>query len=467
MSLKDPIAPPSTLDALVDPEALLAALEPLWQLSRCPLRVLRADATVFIALEDPCGPAALCQYVDAFELSRSSCEELVALTRAPRAQAAMDLGEPVAHRCFTGAEYRASELFLGGRSLGRVVFGPFRPDTEPAADPFFAALDTRIDAAFADREFSRMPALSAAQADSIVRGTRATIVALAAQSRDLALLRAVQDATQHGPAEELVRKNDELERANAHLRGLDRFLATISHELKTPLTSILGYAEMLSENIGGVLNDEQRGFVTVISDRARQLLGMITSIIELARMDQKQLRAARTPVSVGKLAREVAATFVPSARKKQIRIDAEVDDSTPSAYGEAGYLRQVLHNLVDNALKFTPEHGSVRIVVRPTSAALADSAEDSVGLAVLAHSRPCVELRVSDTGVGIPRGERDRVFDAFYQVDTGVARQFGGAGLGLAIVRRIVDAIGGQVRVEDNEDGVGVAMVVILPAAES
>ncbi|MBL8681576.1 MAG: HAMP domain-containing histidine kinase [Myxococcales bacterium] len=473
MTTNDPIAPPTTLDALVDATSLRAALEPLWQLSRCPLRVLRADASTFVALEDRFGPAAICQYVDAFEMSRMPCEELVTSLKAPRVDALAAVpDEPVTFRCFTGAEYRASELVLDGRTLGRVVFGPFRPDTEHAADPFFAALDARIDGAFADREFARMPSLSAAQADSVVRGARATILALAGRGRDLSLLRALHDATQHGPDAELVRKNDELERANAHLRELDRvkgnFLATISHELKTPLTSILGYAEMLSENIGGVLADEQRGFVTVISDRARQLLGMITSIIELARMDHGQLRAAQASVSMAGLAREVADTFVPAARKKHIRLETQLDESAMPARGDAGYLRQVLHNLVDNALKFTPEHGSVRIAVRPTTAALAEGTDDDgVGLAVLARPRPCVEVRVSDSGVGIPRAERARVFDAFYQVDTGVTRQFGGAGLGLAIVRRIVDGIGGHVRVEDNDDGVGVAMVVVLPAATS
>jgi two-component system sensor histidine kinase BarA len=466
----DPIDVPSSLDALVDAESLRAALEPLWLLTGCPIRVLRADGSSFVALEDPCGPAAICQYVDAFEISRLPCEELVQRTRAPRASMFVALSEasPAAHRCFTGAEYRTVELSLEQRALGRVVFGPFRPLEVESADPFFAALDTRIDGALADREMRRMRGVSRANADAIARGAKAAIEALAARTREVALLRAIQAAAGVGPAEELQRKNEELERANAHLRELDRvkgnFLATISHELKTPLTAILGYAEMLSENIGGVLSDEQRGFVSVISDRARQLLAMITSIIELARMDHGRLRARAGAVSLNALAREVADTFVPSARKKQIHIETRLDASAPEALGDAGYLRQVLHNLVDNALKFTPERGRITIATRPIQAALGDPTDDRVGLALLAVPRAAIELRVSDTGVGIPRSERERVFDAFYQVDTGVTRQFGGAGLGLAIVRRIVEGLGGVVRVEDNEDGVGVAMVIVLPA---
>jgi signal transduction histidine kinase len=192
---------------------------------------------------------------------------------------------------------------------------------------------------------------------------------------------------------------------------------------------------------------------------------MITSIIELARMDQGRLRARATAVSVTELAREVADTFVPSARKKHIQLEVSIDERTPDARGDAGYLRQVLHNLVDNAMKFTPDGGTVSIAISPTTASLADPTDELVGLAVLAHPQPAVEIRVSDTGVGIPQSERGRVFDAFYQVDTGVARQFGGAGLGLAIVRRIVDGLGGLVRADDTPSGTGVAMVVVLPVA--
>lgn len=467
MTQFDPMDPPLSLESLVDRAQLRASLDPLWVLTRVPMRVFASDGTTFLSLEDPYGPPAICQYVDAFELSRTSCEELVQLTRSKP----LSRGERASHTCFTGAEYRSSDLQVDGRSIGRLLIGPFRPAEVTKADPFFAGLDRRIDAEFADREFARLPQLTDEHVDAIVRGARSTIEAFATRARDLAVLRAVQSAAQHGPAEELARKNDELERANAHLRELDRvkgnFLATISHELKTPLTSILGYAEMLSENIGGVLAEEQRGFVAVISDRARQLLAMITSIIELARMDQGRLRAHATAVSVTDLAREVADTFVPAARKKKISLETVIDDSAPAARADGGYLRQVLHNLVDNAMKFTPEGGTVSIAVRPTTAALVDPTDELVGLAVLARTQPAVEIRVSDTGVGIPESERGRVFDAFYQVDTGVARQFGGAGLGLAIVRRIVDGLGGIVRAEDTATGRGVAMVVVLPAADA
>lgn len=465
MTHTDPMDPPISLDSLVDRATLRASLEPLWALTGVALRVFDSDGQPFVIFEDPNGPSAICQYVDAFELSRSSCEELVQLSR--RTAVARD--EQREHRCFTGALYRASELHVDGRPIGRMILGPFRAPGAQQSDRYFAGLDRRIDATLADREFQRMPSLSDAHASAVLAGARATIEGLAARGRDLAVLRAVQSAAATSPAEELARKNDELERANAHLRELDRvkgnFLATISHELKTPLTSILGYAEMLSENIGGVLSEEQRGFVGVISDRARQLLAMITSIIELARMDQGRLRGRSASVSMVDMAREVADTFVPAARKKQIVLETAIDESAPDARGDAGYLRQVLHNLVDNAMKFTPVGGVIAISVRPVQAALADPTDELVGLAVLARSQPAVEVRVSDTGVGIPQSERARVFDAFYQVDTGVARQFGGAGLGLAIVRRIVDGLGGLVRVDDTPSGKGVAMVIVLPAA--
>ncbi len=463
------IDPPFDLDQLVDLRFARDSLSAFWQLTHVPLRVLRPDGSIWLELADTNGPAALCQYVDAFELTRSECEALVQLTRTK--SVSENAGDSC--RCFTGALYRRAELMLEGRCLGRVVLGPFRPANALAADGLFVALDSRIDSAIADRQFSYMAALDPTIADGVVQSVRATIESLAATSRESELSRNLQQLTHDGVTHELARKNAELEEANTRLVELDRvkvnFLGTMSHELKTPLTSILGYAEMLSENIGGELTSEQREFVQVIYDRSNQLLGMITSLIELARLDQGRLRTQHNSVDIGALVREVVTTFLPIARKRELILDTTLEDGLPLISGDQGYLRQVLYNLIDNAMKFTTTHGTVRVEVRSSAANLkAPSIDDgdSTGLSILAPLQRAVQIRVRDTGVGIPLGERARIFNAFYQIDGSVTRSYSGAGLGLAIVKRILDGHGGTVHVEDNPDGVGVALVVTLPVGE-
>lgn len=463
------IDPPIQLNSLVAVQSVRDALRAFWELTHVPLRVLERDGTVWLEFTDPHGPPALCQYVDAFELSRSECESLVQLTRSKP----IESDEVESCRCFTGTLYRRAELMLEGQSMGRVVLGPFRPANALGADSVFVGLDARIDGAIADRQFSYMPSLEPAVADSIVQSARATIESLAAKARESELTRNLQQLTHNGVTHELARKNAELEQANARLVELDRvkvnFLGTMSHELKTPLTSILGYAEMLTENIGGELTGEQRHFVQVIYDRSNQLLSMITSLIELARLDQGRLRTQHNAVDFTALVREVVTTFMPIARKRELVLDASQIDQLPMITGDAGYLRQVLYNLIDNAMKFTPKHGTVRVEATSTTANLKSPSiddGDSVGLSVLAPPQDAIQIRIRDTGVGIAPAERDRVFAAFYQIDGSVTRAYSGAGLGLAIVKRILDGHGGTVHIEDNPDGIGVALVVTLPTGD-
>jgi signal transduction histidine kinase len=464
---------PRTLDALVALNTARDALGALWELTHVPLRVVRADGTVWLELSEPNGPAAICQYVDAFELTRSECESLVQLTRTAPIEAAQPNAAQT-HRCFTGAMYRRADVYLLGDLLGKVILGPFRPANALAADAVFSALDKRVDVAIADRQFSYMPALEPAVADRIVQSVRTTIEALAATAYESELSRVMQQLTHDGVTSEMARKNDALEQANARLIELDRvkvtFLGTMSHELKTPLTSILGYAEMLSENIGGELSAEQRQFVGVIYDRSNQLLQMISSLIELARLDQGRLRTQQAAVDIAALIREVVQTFLPIARKRELHLDASGIEALPLISGDVGYLRQVLYNLVDNAMKFTPSHGRIRVEAIKTTANLRDPSIDdgeNVGLSVLAPPQEAIEIRVRDSGVGIAPAERERVFAAFYQVDASVTRAFSGAGLGLAIVKRILDGHGATVRIEDNPDGQGVALVVTLPVGHA
>jgi len=162
--------------------------------------------------------------------------------------------------------------------------------------------------------------------------------------------------------------------------------------------------------------------------------------------------------------REVVSTLAPTARKKGVALELDVAGGLAELRGDAERLRQVFINLVENAIKFTPADGRVTLRARMAQHDGPGHDGEEAGLALLAPTLARVEVRVLDTGIGIPARERGKVFDPFYQVDSSSTREYGGTGLGLSIVKRLVEAHGGEVRIEDNAPN-GTAFVVSLPQA--
>jgi signal transduction histidine kinase len=175
-------------------------------------------------------------------------------------------------------------------------------------------------------------------------------------------------------------------------------------------------------------------------------------------------------MQIGTILQEVISTLAPVAHKKQVELVLDNTVVSCELAGDAERLRQVFVNLVDNSVKFTPKGGRVTVQARVSDAA--GDGEDDDGAVLLAPVRRVVEVTVADTGIGIPKAERARVFDAFYQVDSSSTREYGGTGLGLSIVKRIVDAHGGTVTVDSNDcipPGTtgGTRFVVTLPSAQA
>lgn len=251
---------------------------------------------------------------------------------------------------------------------------------------------------------------------------------------------------------ELLRKNAALEEAIGRLQELDHlkssFLATISHELRTPLTSIIGYSEMLAEGMCGPLTKEQLEFVQTIRQKGDQLLKLILSLLDLSKLESGTLRMHPIAVPIEAVLADAISTVSPAASKKGVRLSLEPGPPVPYLRADPDRLRQIFVNLVDNAVKFTPKGGSVTLGARLTEGA---SGQDAAGLVLLAPVRREIEVRVKDTGIGIPAHEHSRIFDPFYQVDQSSTREQGGAGLGLAIVKRLVEAHHGRIRVEGND----------------
>jgi len=270
---------------------------------------------------------------------------------------------------------------------------------------------------------------------------------------------------------ELQEKNERLQQAFDRLQELDRlksnFLATMSHELRTPLTSILGYSEMLLSGIGGTLADEHRDFVQVIRNKGDHLLELISSLLDLSKFEQDQVELHRGPVDVTELVSDVIRTSAPLADKRGITLKVSVPSAMPAVDGDGARLRQVLQNLLDNALKFTPRSGTIRVEAEAARFVPPEAGGgEGAGLVLLQAPVEGVRLSVKDTGIGIAPALQSRVFDAFYQVDGSATREQGGAGLGLSIVKRIVDAHGGRIEVQ-SEVGKGATFSVALPLSRT
>ncbi len=223
----------------------------------------------------------------------------------------------------------------------------------------------------------------------------------------------------------------------------DEFLATISHELRTPLTPILSWAHLLRTR--KLSEAAMVKAVEAIERGAKTQARLIDDLLDMSRVITGKLRLDVEPVEIAAVVGAALESMGPAAHGKRIAVRARLDPSAGTVLGDPARLQQVVWNLLANAIKFTPEGGNVDVTLEPLSS----------------H----VRLTVRDTGIGINPQFLDRVFDPFCQADSSTTRVHGGLGLGLAIVRQVVELHGGIVRVTSSGEGEGAAFIVDLPVA--
>ncbi len=258
-----------------------------------------------------------------------------------------------------------------------------------------------------------------------------------------------QDITQRKHDEVAVRAHaDALSRANAELtRALklkDEFLAMMSHELRTPLNVILGITEAMVDDQYGPLNERQRHGLTAVAQSGHHLLTILADILDLARIAAGAERLDPRRVNVDLLCRSAVQFVEANARQKGLKLLRSVEQGVDGVRADERRLTQILINLLDNAVKFTPQGGTVGLEV------IADPGQERLAFAVW------------DTGIGIAAADFDRLFQPFTQVDGRLSRAYGGVGLGLTLVRRLVELHGGSISL-DSAPGRGSRFTVSLP----
>jgi signal transduction histidine kinase len=260
-----------------------------------------------------------------------------------------------------------------------------------------------------------------------------------------------QTKTQMARLEETItERTEDLQKANEGLKKLDRvkanFFSVINHEMRTPLTAIMGYTDLLVDDES--LKSQQLEILHIIQDNSQRLLGLVTNLLDISRLEDGKLKIRPEPLEMVDFVDRAMAVVAPLAEKKRITITTEIPDGLPPVYGDPKRVDQILVNLLDNAIKYTPDTGSVTLTAQ---------GDEAAGL---------VEISVTDTGIGIAADLLPALFDRFARAEWVERTQIMGSGLGLSIAKGLVEAHGGQIWAE-SEEGRGATFTFTLPIAES
>jgi two-component system sensor histidine kinase VicK len=205
-------------------------------------------------------------------------------------------------------------------------------------------------------------------------------------------------------------------------------VANVSHELRTPLTTIKSYLEALDD---GAIHDPELAsrFLKVTHQEADRMTRLIQDLLQLSRLDAKKVKFSKKPLSIAEMLEDVMDRFSFQCKQKNISLTLYIHEPVPRVYADRDKIDQVLDNLVSNAVKYTPEGGSVALVAQTRTDGM-------------------VEIGVADTGIGIPKKDLGRIFERFYRVDKARSRSMGGTGLGLSIAQQIVHAHEGEIEID-------------------
>lgn len=253
----------------------------------------------------------------------------------------------------------------------------------------------------------------------------------------------IEDITERKHTEFKLRQSKEA--AEAGSRAKSEFLATMSHELRTPLNAIMGLSQLLVQNIVGDLNDKQKEYVNCIYTSGEHLLALINDILDLSKVEAGREELLLSPLVIKDLCQVVISTVSDRAREKDLELTAQIDRQAKICIADERRLKQMLLNLLTNAIKFTPK-GKVSLIVKKVNKG--------------------ISFTVNDTGIGIDSSQFQSLFEPFQQLDSRLNRQYEGTGLGLALTRKLAQLHGGDISLK-SELGQGSSFTLFLPDRES
>jgi signal transduction histidine kinase len=276
--------------------------------------------------------------------------------------------------------------------------------------------------------------------------------------------------------EKLRRQNAELvqakEASEAASRAKSEFLANMSHELRTPLNHIIGFTELVVDKRLGALNEAQEEYLNDALHSSRHLLSLINDILDLSKVEAGKLALEVTDVDLRMLLERSLTMFKEKALEHRIQLSVDIDDIPGTIQADERKLKQVLYNLLSNAVEFTPEGGSVTLSARYLS--FRDGhwfprEGQPVGLPLdrddpLMKGKGLIDISVQDTGLGIKREDLKRIFDPFERVESLSGRRHPGTGLGLFLTKRLLELHGGRIWAESDGEGKGSKFIFVIPA---
>jgi two-component system, NarL family, sensor histidine kinase BarA len=440
------------LGELLDLPTFTQVCKTFVDLYKIGLKVFEANGTKLVDMKIASGD--FCAYMFTGPNGRRLCTETVTHIKV------RPLEEPqvAVRNCFSGLRYLMLPILYEGDMLGRIIFGPFLPEDVGDLGADLQALEGEFDLDKARELIGRIRRAPESTVRKVLDHFARLVDVLVFTSHKALITSQLHIESVTESYREVQEKNKKLSDALERLQELSRlksnFLATVSHELRTPLTSVIGYSEMLLAGLAGEMNDEQKDYLKTILEKGESLLRLISSILDLSRIEARGVQLQRGVVDVNDILQAAVESVMPQSFKKKLTVSTEVSPSIQKVHVDADKIRQCVINLLSNAVKFTPAGGHVSVRAGPAQHAPNESGPFA--------GAGFFQITVEDNGIGIPKELQSKVFDTFFQADSSASREYGGAGLGLSIVKSYVEAHGGGISLR-SEPGKGSIFTLVVP----
>ena len=444
------------LGELLDLQSFTNVCRTFVDLYKVGLKVFDANGTKLVDMKVASGD--FCAYMFTGPNGRRLCTETVTHIKVrpletPNAQPTLAV-----RNCFSGLRYLMMPILYEGDLLGRIIFGPFMPEELGDLGADLKALEGEFDLGKAKELIDRIRRAPETTVRRILEHFAKLVDVLVFTSHKAMISSQLHIESVTESYREVQEKNKRLSDALERLQELSRlksnFLATVSHELRTPLTSVIGYSEMLLAGLAGDLNDEQKDYLKTILEKGESLLRLISSILDLSRIEARGVQLVRKAVSLDDIVQSALESVLPQSLKKNLQLTSELSRTIKNVTVDGDKIRQCVVNLLSNAVKFTPAGGHIIVKAGPAERPPTQSGPfGSAGF---------FQISVADNGIGIPAELQGKVFETFFQADSSASREYGGAGLGLSIVKSYIEAHGGEVAVK-SELSKGSTFTLIVP----